>query len=166
MAKSPNGQIAKWPHEMISSDLDDLYQQVIIDHSRKPRNFRELPAANHQAEGYNPLCGDRVTVFVQLEKDVLADVSFTGSGCAICTSSASLMTETLKGKTRQQADRIFHGVHDLMTGTNQGSAADGLGKLAVFSGVRRFPVRVKCATLPWHTLNAALKDKHETVSTE
>lgn len=149
------------------SELDDLYQQVIIDHSKKPRNFRELPGADCKAEGYNPLCGDRVTVYVTLENNSLKDVSFTGSGCAICTSSASLMTESLKGKTRQQADAIFHGVHDLVTGKSDvEAAASTLGKLAVFSGVRRFPIRVKCATLPWHTLNAALEQRPDIVSTE
>jgi nitrogen fixation NifU-like protein len=151
----------------VISELDDLYQQVIIDHSRRPRNFRELPDADCRAEGYNPLCGDRVTVYVQLDNQTLKDVSFTGAGCAICTSSASLMTESLKGKGRDQARQIFQGVHDLVTGkTGADAAAASLGKLAVFSGVRRFPVRVKCATLPWHTLNAAIEHRHDIVSTE
>jgi nitrogen fixation NifU-like protein len=149
------------------SELDDLYQQVIIDHSKKPRNFRKMVGADCHAEGYNPLCGDRVTVYVKLDNGALADIAFTGSGCAICTSSASLMTESLKGKTRDQAQMIFHGVHDLVTGkTNPASTPSSLGKLAVFSGVRRFPIRVKCATLPWHTLNAALENKKNVVSTE
>lgn len=149
------------------SELDDLYQQVIIDHSKRPRNFREIADADFKAEGYNPLCGDRVNVFVKLNGSTLNDVSFTGSGCAICTSSASLMTETIKGKTRDQAQALFEGVHDLVIGKSDAeSVASTLGKLAVFSGVRRFPMRVKCATLPWHTLNAALDQRRELVSTE
>lgn len=149
------------------SELDDLYQQVIIDHSKRPRNFREIADADFKAEGYNPLCGDRINVFVKLNGSTLNDVSFTGSGCAICTSSASLMTESIKGKTRDQAQALFEGVHDLVIGKSHAeSVASTLGKLAVFSGVRRFPMRVKCATLPWHTLNAALDQRRELVSTE
>jgi nitrogen fixation protein NifU and related proteins len=149
-------------------DLRDLYQEVILDHSRRPRNFGEPAGANRRAEGYNPLCGDRETVYVRLEDGVLKDVGFRGAGCAISTASASMMTESLKGKTREQAEALFERFHDLITGTNGGAAAKGtdLGKLTVFSGVREFPVRVKCATLPWHTMKAALEGEDRTVSTE
>lgn len=150
------------------ADLRELYQEVILDHSKRPRNFGELAGANRQAEGYNPLCGDRETVYVRLEGDVLEDVGFRGSGCAISTASASIMTESLKGRTRTEAETLFERFHDLITGSN--GESDGpraeLGKLAVFSGVREFPVRVKCATLPWHTLKAALDGAETTVSTE
>ncbi|HMA17865.1 MAG TPA: SUF system NifU family Fe-S cluster assembly protein [Thermoanaerobaculia bacterium] len=150
------------------SDLRDLYQEVILDHSKRPRNFGELAGANRRAEGYNPLCGDRETVFVRLENGVLKDVGFRGAGCAISTASASMMTDSLKGKTLEEADALFERFHDLITG-NDGRTKPGepdLGKLAVFSGVREFPVRVKCATLPWHTLKAALAGEDKTVSTE
>lgn len=146
------------------SELRDLYQEVILDHSKRPRNFHAMPHADRKAEGYNPLCGDRETVFLDLEGDVLKDVSFTGAGCAISTASASMMTESLKGKTRAEADALFERFHALITG--KGEAAPELGKLAVFSGVREFPVRVKCATLPWHTLKAALSGEAAPVSTE
>ncbi len=149
-------------------ELRDLYQEMILDHSKRPRNFGELAGANHRAEGYNPLCGDRETVFVRLEDDVLKEVGFRGAGCAISTASASMMTESLKGRTRAQAEALFERFHDLITGRDGevGPGAPELGKLAVFSGVREFPVRVKCATLPWHTLKAALAGQPETVSTE
>ena len=148
------------------SDLRELYQQVILDHHKKPRNFRTQEGARH-VEVYNPLCGDRVTVYVRLEGDVVRDVSFQGSGCAISTASASMMTEALKGKTRAEAEALFHTFHDLITGkVNPEEEADRLGKLAAFGGVREFPVRVKCATLAWHTFQAALKDEDKTVSTE
>ncbi|HEX5133987.1 MAG TPA: SUF system NifU family Fe-S cluster assembly protein [Thermoanaerobaculia bacterium] len=149
-------------------DLRDLYQEVILDHSRRPRNFGELAGANRHAEGYNPLCGDRETVYVRLENGVLEDVGFRGAGCAISTASASMMTESVKGKTLAEAEALFERFHDLITG-NDGATKTGrpdLGKLAVFSGVREFPVRVKCATLPWHTLKAALAGEDKTVSTE
>jgi nitrogen fixation NifU-like protein len=149
-------------------ELRELYQEVILDHSKRPRNFGELPGANRRAEGYNPLCGDRETVFVRLEDDLLEDVGFRGAGCAISTASASMMTEALKGKTRAQAEALFERFHDLITGKD-GRNEPGtpeLGKLTVFSGVREFPVRVKCATLPWHTLRAALAGTETTVSTE
>jgi nitrogen fixation NifU-like protein len=149
-------------------ELRELYQEVILDHGKRPRNFGELAGANRRAEGYNPLCGDRETVFVRLEDDLLKDVGFRGTGCAISTASASMMTEVLKGKTRAQAEALFERFHDLITGKN-GSTEQGateLGKLTVFSGVREFPVRVKCATLPWHTLRAALSGAQTTVSTE
>ncbi len=149
-------------------ELRDLYQEVILDHSKRPKNFGELAGANRQAEGYNPLCGDRETVYVRLEGDVLKDVGFRGQGCAISTASASMMTESLKGKSRGEAEALFERFHDLITGKN-GEGRPGapeLGKLTVFSGVREFPVRIKCATLPWHTLKAALAGEDRTVSTE
>jgi nitrogen fixation protein NifU and related proteins len=145
--------------------LRDLYQEVILDHNRRPRNFGPLPSANHQAEGYNPLCGDKVTVFLDLQDDRIQDVAFQGAGCAISTASASLMTEALKGKTVEEAREIFHGFHELVT-TGAGEDSEELGKLAVFSGVREFPMRVKCATLAWHTLLAALDEQGQPVSTE
>jgi len=149
------------------SDLRELYQDVIIDHSKRPRNFRVLETANHSSEGYNPLCGDKVTVFLELENDQVKSVSFLGSGCAISTASASVMTESVKGKTLAEVEALFDVFHKLVTGKppNSGTTPE-LGKLAVFSGVSEFPVRVKCATLAWHTLHAALQDKGETVSTE
>jgi nitrogen fixation NifU-like protein len=149
-------------------ELRELYQEVILDHSKRPRNFGELPGANRSAEGYNPLCGDRETVFVRLEDDVLEDVGFRGAGCAISTASASMMTDAVKGRTRAEAEALFERFHRLITGQDgekEGGAPE-LGKLAVFSGVREFPVRVKCATLPWHTLKAALAGVGRTVSTE
>ena len=150
------------------SDLRALYQEVILDHTKKPRNFRALEGPARHAEGYNPLCGDRVTIYVKLEDDRISDISFQGSGCAISTSSASLLTETLKGKTRAEADAIFERFHALVTGKGNGDkpGAAPLGKLAVFSGVAEFPVRVKCATLAWHTLRTALEGKEEIVTTE
>jgi nitrogen fixation NifU-like protein len=148
------------------SDLRELYQEVILDHHKKPRNFRTLEGARH-VEGYNPLCGDKVTVYVKLEGDVVREVSFQGSGCAISTASASMMTESLKGKTRAEAEALFQSFHDLLTGKIPLDAdVANLGKLQVFSGVREFPVRVKCATLAWHTFHAALEGEDKTVSTE
>jgi nitrogen fixation NifU-like protein len=150
-------------------ELRDLYQEVILDHSKKPRNFRELEGATHHAQGYNPLCGDRFTVFLKLEGDVIRDVSFRGAGCAISTASASMMTDSIKGKTRQEAEAIFAAFHELVTGKKGGpdsGDAAKLGKLSVFAGVLDFPVRVKCATLAWHTLHAALENEDEAVSTE
>jgi len=147
------------------NELRDLYQEVILDHNRRPRNFGPLPAANRQAEGYNPLCGDKVTVFLDVEDGRIRDVSFQGSGCAISTASASLMTEALKGRTVEAARELFDGFRELVT-TGEGEGSPELGKLAVFSGVREFPMRVKCATLVWHTLLAALDEKDQPVSTE
>jgi len=148
------------------SDLRELYQEVILDHHKKPRNFRKLEGARH-VEGFNPLCGDKVTVYVLLEGDIVRDVSFQGSGCAISTASASMMTESLKGKTRAEAEALFQSFHDLLTGKlSPDAGAANLGKLQVFSGVREFPVRVKCATLAWHTFHAALEGEDKTVSTE
>lgn len=147
------------------SDLRELYQEVILEHSKAPRNYRELATANHRAEGYNPLCGDHFTVYLDLEGDSIRDISFQGSGCAISKASASMMTQTVKGKNRAAAKMILDAFRKLVTGQANGDRAD-LGKLAAFSGVCEFPVRVKCATLAWHTLQAALEGKPETVSTE
>ena len=151
------------------SDLRELYQEVILDHSKKPRNFREMPEANHRADGNNPLCGDRATVFVRVEGDRVSDVAFKGSGCSISTASASMMTESVKGKSREEVERLFTRFHELVTAAPDRTdrvAAPELGKLAVFSGVSEFPVRVKCASLPWHTLKAALEGDAMPVSTE
>jgi nitrogen fixation NifU-like protein len=151
------------------SDLRDLYQEVILDHSKRPRNHREMPEANRRADGNNPLCGDRATVFVRVDGDRVTDVAFKGSGCSISTASASMMTESIKGKSREEVDRLFTRFHALVTGSpdqkDQAAGAE-LGKLAVFSGVSEFPVRVKCASLPWHTLKAALEGDVLPVSTE
>lgn len=149
------------------SELNELYQELILDHNRRPRNRRRIEGSSRIAEGYNPLCGDRVTVYANIENGVVTDVSFEGSGCAISTASASLMTETLKGKTLEEAKELFRRFHGLVTGEAEESAeGPGLGKLVVFSGVCRFPARVKCATLAWHTVHAALNDEHKTVTTE
>ncbi|MEJ2009266.1 MAG: SUF system NifU family Fe-S cluster assembly protein [Acidobacteriota bacterium] len=149
-------------------DLRGLYQEVILDHSKRPRNYRVLEGADHHAEGYNPLCGDRFTFYLKLENDRISDVTFMGSGCAISTSSASILTETVKGKTLAEVDALFEKFHALVTGEANGNRAGdpSLGKLAVFSGVAEFPVRVKCATLAWHTLRSALKGEEKTVTTE
>ena len=146
------------------SDLHDLYQETIIDHSKRPRNRGALAQATHSAEGYNPLCGDRVKVEVKIDNGRVAAIGFEGAGCAISTASASLMTETIRGKTPEEAESTFHKFHRLLT-EEQPPAAD-LGKLAVFSGVREYPMRVKCATLAWHTLRAALRGETQPVSTE
>ncbi|REG48505.1 nitrogen fixation NifU-like protein [Paraburkholderia sp. BL6669N2] len=150
------------------SDLRDLYQEVIFDHYRRPRNCHGLPGANHTAEGYNPLCGDRITLYLRIEDGIVKEASFEGAGCAIATASASLMTEALKGKTETEAEALFGRFHDMVTtpAAGQATAAPEMGKLAVLSGVREFPERVKCATLAWHTLHAALHDEHRPVSTE
>jgi nitrogen fixation NifU-like protein len=149
------------------AELDDLYQDVILEHSKAPRNFRLLPSANHKAEGFNPLCGDHFTVYVTLEGDCIRDISFEGSGCAISKASASMMTQSVKGKTRAEAEQLFERFHKLVTGRAAANGDDAeLGKLMVFSGVSEFPVRVKCATLAWHTLHAALEGSQAPVSTE
>ena len=135
--------------------LDDLYQEVILDHYRKPRNNAEPSEANRQAGGHNPLCGDRVTIYLKLNGDVVEDAGFQGTGCAISTASASMMTEAVKGKSVEEAKRLFSSFHDMVTGSGDGET-DELGKLEALSGVREIPVRVKCATLAWHTLKAAL----------
>ncbi|MCH7759931.1 SUF system NifU family Fe-S cluster assembly protein [candidate division TA06 bacterium] len=149
------------------SALSELYQEVILDHHKKPRNFYKLKGANRSAEGDNPLCGDRIYVYLQLEDGVIREISFQGTGCAISRASASLMTASLKGKTQAEAESLFKKFHRMVTRGGNGSLDPAeLGKLAVFSGVSEFPVRVKCATLAWHTLRAALKGKEEIVSTE
>jgi nitrogen fixation NifU-like protein len=145
------------------SDLRDLYQEVILDHNRTPRNFGSLQNANRKSEGHNPLCGDRVSVFLRVEGDRIEDIAFQGSGCAISTASASLMTEALKGTTVEEARRLFHGFHDLLT---TGGDSEALGKLAVFAGVREYPIRIKCATLAWHAVQAALQQQDHPISTE
>jgi nitrogen fixation protein NifU and related proteins len=149
------------------SDLRELYQELIIDHSKRPRNFRALEGASRKSEGYNPLCGDKITVFLELENDRVKNVGFQGSGCAISTASASVMTESVKGKTLADAEMLFDVFHQLVTGKPPAAGkTPELGKLVAFSGVSEFPARVKCATLAWHTLHAALQGEGETVSTE
>ena len=144
------------------ADLDDLYQEVILDHNKSPRNFRAMAEANRKAEGYNPLCGDHVTVYLQLENGLIKDISFEGSGCAISKASASLMTAALKGKSEAYAHELFENVHKMLTG----DTTDKVGKLAILSGVCKFPARVKCASLAWHTVNAALAGDDRPASTE
>jgi nitrogen fixation NifU-like protein len=149
------------------SELDELYQEVILDHNKSPRNYREMADANRKAEGYNPLCGDHVTVFLRLENGVIEDISFQGSGCAISTASASMMTAELKGKNEAAALTLFENVHHMLTGeVNDGPVADRVGKLKILSGVCKFPARVKCASLAWHTVNAALKGESRPATTE
>jgi nitrogen fixation protein NifU and related proteins len=146
------------------SDLSDLYQEVILDHNRRPRNFHPLAEASHTAEGYNPLCGDRLTLYVKVAGDRIEDVSFEGAGCAISKASASMMTDALKGKTVSEANALFERFHRMVT-TPPGQSVEDMGKLSSLAGVREFPVRVKCASLAWHTLKAALTDEQRT-STE
>ena len=148
------------------SDLRELYQQVILDHNKNPRNYREMLSASRKVEGYNPLCGDHYTVFLDLDGGIIRDVSFTGNGCAISKASASVMSSTVKGKTTEEAYRLFEVFHRLVTGDQGGLSANELGRLAAFSGVSEFPARVKCATLAWHTLNTALKGEEQVVTTE
>ena len=148
------------------SELSELYQQVILDHNKKPRNFRKLEHANHSAEGYNPLCGDHLTIYLNLEGDAVKEIAFEGSGCAISKAAASMMTQAVKGKNRAQAEALFREFHSMVTGElDEENEANELGNLKIFAGVRDFPVRVKCATLPWHTLHAALNNE-EQASTE
>lgn len=147
------------------SELRELYQDVIFDHYKKPRNCHVLDCANHQAEGYNPLCGDQLTVYLKVENGVISDLSFKGSGCAISTASASLMTEALKGKTLKEVEHLFDDFHQMVTEPD-GTPRGDLGKLEVLSGVSEFPARVKCATLAWHTLQSALRNQQKPVSTE
>jgi nitrogen fixation protein NifU and related proteins len=144
--------------------VDDLYQETILDHSKRPRNCHAMQDATRQAEGYNPLCGDKLKLFLKMEGDIVADVSFVGSGCAISTASASLMTESLKGKTREEALKMLDRFHELLT--TDAAVSKELGKLVVFCGVRDYPARVKCATLAWHTLKSALDNSAEQVTTE
>jgi nitrogen fixation protein NifU and related proteins len=144
-------------------DLNDLYQQVILDHCKHPRNFRELPAATCSAQGHNPLCGDQLKLYVVVAGDVIQDVGFLGSGCCISKASASLLTESVKGRKRDEVKRMFDQVHEMVT---TGAVPEEVGKLAVFAGVYKFPARVKCAILAWHALMAALKGEGQPVSTE
>jgi nitrogen fixation NifU-like protein len=150
------------------SELRELYQTTILDHNRRPRNFREPEGANRKADGYNPLCGDKVTVYAVLDEDgTIRDLGFQGSGCAISTASASMMTEALKGRSVEDATKLFDAFHELVTSDPaEEPELDDLGKLAVFAGVREFPMRVKCATLSWHTLRAALRGTDEVARTE
>lgn len=145
-------------------ELRELYQETILEHSRKPRNYGELPSASHKAEGYNPLCGDHYTIFVNVKDGAIDEIRFNGAGCAISKASASMMTQSLKGRSESEAEEIFSRFHDLVTGN--GNRSDELGKLAVFAGVSEFPLRVKCATLAWHTMRAALRGDQQAVSTE
>jgi nitrogen fixation NifU-like protein len=147
-------------------DLKDLYRDVIVDHNRNPRNFRPMPDADRHAEGFNPLCGDRLTLYVKLDGDRISDVSFQGSGCAISVASASLLTESVKGRSVADAERLFGSMHELLTRDGADADPATLGKLAALSGVREFPARVKCASLCWHTLEAALHQESNSVSTE
>jgi nitrogen fixation NifU-like protein len=145
------------------SELRDLYQELVLEHSKHPRNYRVLANPTHQAEGYNPLCGDHFTVYLDVQDDRIREVSFQGSGCAISKASASIMTQALKGRTTSEADTLFEHFHRVVTGDNGSEAG---GKLAAFAGVSEFPARVKCATLAWHTLRAALQREQQAVSTE
>jgi nitrogen fixation protein NifU and related proteins len=145
------------------SDLTDLYQEVILDHNRTPRNFHPIDDASHSAEGYNPLCGDRLTLYLTVEKGVITDASFQGNGCAISKASASLMTEALKGRTVTEAQALFERFHRMVT-TPPEQPVEDLGKLSVFAGVREFPVRVKCASLAWHTMKAAVERQRKTTT--
>ena len=148
------------------SELSELYQQVILDHNKKPRNFRKLETANHSAEGFNPLCGDQLTIYLNVEGDMVKEVGFEGSGCAISKAAASMMTQAVKGKSKEEAENLFQEFHSMVTGElNEETEENSLGNLKIFAGVREFPVRVKCATLAWHTLHAAL-NKEAQVSTE
>ena len=145
-------------------ELRDLYQEVILEHSKKPRNYGVLEPASHKAEGYNPLCGDHYTIFVNMKDGGISEISFQGPGCAISKASASMMTQALKGKSEAEAEALFTRFHDLVTG--HGGDADSLGKLAVFAGVSEYPLRVKCATLAWHAMRAALRGEQQAISTE
>ncbi|MGB5102593.1 MAG: SUF system NifU family Fe-S cluster assembly protein [Steroidobacteraceae bacterium] len=147
-------------------DLKDLYRDVIVDHNRNPRNFRPMPDADAHAEGFNPLCGDRLTLYVKLDGETIRDVAFQGSGCAISVASASLLTESVKGRTVAEAERLFSAMHELLTHDDSTVDVASLGKLGALSGVREFPARVKCASLCWHTLDAALHREAAPVSTE
>ncbi len=147
-------------------ELRDLYQEVIFDHNRNPRNFRVMENPDREVEGFNPLCGDKLTLFLKIKDGLIEDASFQGSGCAISTASVSLMTEIIKGKTIEEAEEIFEMFHKMTTGEDGEIDLDAIGKLAVLAGVREYPARVKCATLAWHTLDAALKNKEKSISTE
>ena len=147
-------------------DLKDLYQEVIVDHNRSPRNFGKLDKPNRTLEGFNPLCGDRLTLYLNIADDKIDDISFDGSGCAISVASASLMTEAMKGKSTSEAEEIFNNFHVLVTSDGEDADLDKLGKLAALAGVRDYPTRVKCATLCWHTLHSVLEGNEEVISTE
>jgi nitrogen fixation NifU-like protein len=147
------------------SELRDLYQEVILDHNRQPRNCYVMDCANRTADGHNPLCGDTVKVYLRIEHGRIQEISFQGSGCAICTASCSIMTESVEGRTVEEATALFREFHDMLTGVAQEQGLE-LGKLKVFEGVREYPVRVKCATLAWHTLKAAIQDADQPVTTE
>ncbi len=152
---------------MIDPQLRELYQEVILDHNKSPRNFKKLETANRTAEGYNPLCGDKINIFLDVEDDVVKDISFQGSGCAISKASASLMSTIIKGKTVEEAKMLFEKFHDLITGKlDENTSIEELGKLAVLAGVKEFPMRVKCASLAWHTMLTALKKESKTATTE
>ena len=147
--------------------LRELYQEVILDHNKSPRNFKKLDTANRTAEGYNPLCGDKIDIFLDIEGDVVKDISFLGSGCAISKASASLMSTIIKGKSVDEAKKLFEKFHDFITGKlDENASIEELGKLAVLAGVKEFPMRVKCASLAWHTMLTALKNESKTVTTE
>ena len=151
----------------MDAELKELYQQVILDHNKSPRNFGKLDSANHDAEGYNPLCGDKVSVYIEMDNDIVKDISFQSSGCAISRASASLMSSSVKGKTREEAEKIFNYFHDLIIGKlDVEKSFEELGKLTVFGGVKDFPSRVKCASLPWHTMMNALRQDDKKVSKE
>ena len=150
----------------MSSELQDLYQEMVLEHGKRPRNFREVEGANRRADGYNPLCGDQLTVTLRMEGDTIQDVGFVGQGCAISRASASLMTGAVKEQSRAEAERLYELVHRLVTEGPEGMDLEALGKLAVLSGVSEFPSRVKCASLAWHALRAALEGKDASVSTE
>jgi nitrogen fixation NifU-like protein len=147
-------------------DLKDLYQEIIVDHNRSPRNFGRLAEANRTLEGFNPLCGDRLTLYVDLHDGAIRNIAFDGSGCAISVASASLMTEAMKGKSLAEAETLFDRFHDLLTGRADAGTQESLGKLAALAGVRDYPSRVKCATLCWHALHSALHEGDRPVSTE
>jgi nitrogen fixation NifU-like protein len=148
------------------SDLSELYLQVILDHNKMPRNFRKLETPSHTAEGYNPLCGDQLTVYLNVEDELVKEVGFEGSGCAISKAAASMMTQAVKGKSKEQAEALFKEFHSMVIGElDEEAEENSLGNLKIFAGVREFPVRVKCATLPWHTLHAAL-NKQSQITTE
>lgn len=150
----------------MNSELNQLYQEVILDHNKQPRNFHVLKDADRHAEGFNPLCGDRCTVYLKLDDGKIGDVSFVGSGCAISKASSSIMTTAVKGKTAEEIAELFERFHLMVTGKMKPGEAEALGKLQVFSGVSEFPARVKCASLAWHTLKAALEGRGEPVTTE
>jgi len=147
------------------SDMRELYQEIILDHNKQPRNCYVMPCANKSADGHNPLCGDTVRVYLRIEDGIIEEISFQGAGCAICTASTSLMTESVTGKTVEEAKGLFNEFHDMLTGVAEEQGVE-LGKLQVSEGVREYPVRVKCATLAWHTLNAAMQGEDDKVTTE